>query len=75
MTVDVCIIGAGISGLTAGLLLVQKGLDVCIVDAQNRVGGRIQTDVVEGYLCDRGFKYCYCHIHPHGNYWIIRRYH
>jgi prolycopene isomerase len=36
---DVIIIGAGIGGLTAGNLLVKKGLNVCILEKNNRAGG------------------------------------
>ncbi|HEU4733802.1 MAG TPA: FAD-dependent oxidoreductase, partial [Kofleriaceae bacterium] len=40
----VLIIGAGISGLTAGTLLKQAGHEVVIVEAnENRIGGRIKT--------------------------------
>lgn len=40
----VLVIGAGIAGLTAGLLLKQAGHDVTILEANaNRIGGRIKT--------------------------------
>ena len=37
----VVIIGAGFSGLTAGFELSQAGYDVTVVEARNRVGGRV----------------------------------
>ena len=39
----VIIVGAGISGLTAGYLLKKAGHNVVILEASSRAGGRIQT--------------------------------
>ncbi|MFL6240884.1 MAG: FAD-dependent oxidoreductase [Actinomycetes bacterium] len=39
----VVIIGAGLSGLTAGLDLVGTGWDVVVLEARDRVGGRVHT--------------------------------
>jgi monoamine oxidase len=44
---DVIVIGAGISGLAAARALAAKGLSVRVVEARNRVGGRIHT--VDGF--------------------------
>src|ERR1700678_111199 len=40
---DVVIIGAGIAGLAAGRLLASAGRRVAIIEARDRVGGRIHT--------------------------------
>ena len=40
---DVIIIGAGAAGLLAGKLLAEQGKSVCIVEARDRIGGRIHT--------------------------------
>ena len=39
----VAVIGAGISGIQAALLLQAQGADVIVFEARNRVGGRIET--------------------------------
>ena len=40
---SVLIIGAGAAGMTTGYLLAQRGIDFRILEASNRVGGRIKT--------------------------------
>jgi phytoene dehydrogenase-like protein len=49
MKPTITIIGAGISGLSAGLHLHRKGFTVKIIEASDRVGGRIKTDIVDGF--------------------------
>jgi len=41
--VDVIIIGAGLTGLTLANLLIQDGRSVVVLEARDRVGGRIHT--------------------------------
>ena len=62
--VDICIVGAGLSGLAAALTLHRHGYDICVVESQSRVGGRVQTDIIDGYRCDRGFQVLLPH-YPH----------
>lgn len=45
---EVVVIGAGLSGLYAARLLAAKGVDVFVLEAQNRVGGRTLTQSIEG---------------------------
>ncbi len=52
----IVIIGAGISGLVAALTLEEEGYAPTIYEASDRVGGRVKTDVVEGYQLDHGFQ-------------------
>lgn len=44
---DCAIIGAGLAGLTAARDLVRRGLDVVVVEARDRVGGRVENGVLE----------------------------
>jgi oxygen-dependent protoporphyrinogen oxidase len=50
----VAIVGAGISGLTAGFYLQQRGIPVVIFEASDRAGGMIQTASHGGYMAEYG---------------------
>jgi phytoene dehydrogenase-like protein len=50
------IIGAGISGLVAAKVLQENGCKTTIIEATNRPGGRVKTDIVEGFQLDHGFQ-------------------
>lgn len=52
----VLVVGAGLSGLSCALDLIEKGIQVTIVEASDGVGGRLRTDEVEGFRLDRGFQ-------------------
>jgi phytoene dehydrogenase-like protein len=53
---DVVVVGAGLAGLTAARSLVGAGLHVRVVDAADGIGGRVRTDLVDGFRLDRGFQ-------------------
>lgn len=55
-TSDVVIVGAGVAGLNCALELQKAGVEFTIFEADSRVGGRIQTDEVDGFKLDRGFQ-------------------
>lgn len=52
----VAIIGAGLAGLAAATDLVDAGHEAVIFEASDGPGGRVRTDVVDGYRLDRGFQ-------------------
>jgi len=53
---DVLVIGAGLAGLNCARHLHERGLTVQVVEASDRVGGRVRTDTVDGFRLDRGFQ-------------------
>ena len=56
MKPKITIIGAGISGLTAAVFLNKNGFEVQILEASDRAGGRIKTDIINGFRLDQGFQ-------------------
>jgi protoporphyrinogen oxidase len=50
------IIGAGVSGLIAARVLEDHGYCPVIIEASDRVGGRVKTDLVHGFQLDHGFQ-------------------
>ncbi|MEM9338967.1 MAG: NAD(P)/FAD-dependent oxidoreductase [Bacteroidota bacterium] len=53
---NVYIIGAGVSGLVAALVLEKHGISPTILEATDEVGGRVKTAEKDGYLMDHGFQ-------------------
>lgn len=51
---SVIIIGAGISGLAAAKKLKEKGFDITVLEAQDKVGGRLRTNRTLGVAFDEG---------------------
>ncbi|MGH3935319.1 MAG: NAD(P)/FAD-dependent oxidoreductase, partial [Pseudonocardiaceae bacterium] len=66
---DVVVVGAGVAGLTAARHLVAAGLDVAVIEAADHVGGRVWTDVIDGFRLDRGFHVLNT-AHPEPRRWL-----
>ena len=52
----VLIVGGGLAGLACAVRLHECGARPLIVEATDDVGGRVRTDVVNGFRLDRGFQ-------------------
>jgi phytoene dehydrogenase-like protein len=52
----VLVVGAGLAGLACAQRLIAAGLEVRVLEASDAVGGRVRTDVIDGFRCDRGFQ-------------------
>jgi protoporphyrinogen oxidase len=50
------IVGAGVSGLVAAQVLENKGYHPIILEASDRAGGRVKTDIKKGFQLDHGFQ-------------------
>jgi protoporphyrinogen oxidase len=50
------VIGAGLAGLNAAITSQNAGHEVLVLEASDRAGGRVASDVVDGFILDRGFQ-------------------
>ncbi|MEO6199726.1 MAG: NAD(P)/FAD-dependent oxidoreductase [Cryobacterium sp.] len=51
---DVVIVGAGATGLTAAKALMHAGKSVIVLEARDRIGGRLWTDSIDGQMFEIG---------------------
>ncbi len=56
MGAKIVIVGAGVAGLVAAQHCEEAGFSTILLEASDRIGGRLKTDVVEGFHLDRGFQ-------------------
>jgi len=62
--IDTIIIGAGISGIYVASLLAEKRESFIVLEARNRVGGRILSPDYKGYFTDLGPSWYWPEINP-----------
>ncbi|MBL8890672.1 MAG: FAD-dependent oxidoreductase [Planctomycetaceae bacterium] len=52
----IVIVGAGLAGLSCALGLQRAGLPFLLLEGSDRVGGRVRTEIVDGFQLDVGFQ-------------------
>lgn len=53
---DVIVVGGGLAGLACARTLRETALDPVVLEAADRVGGRVRTETTDGFRLDRGFQ-------------------
>jgi phytoene dehydrogenase-like protein len=53
---EVIIVGAGLAGLACARSLNEAGIPFLILEGDRRIGGRLKTDQVDGFMLDHGFQ-------------------
>jgi hypothetical protein len=53
---DCIVIGAGLAGLSAAKELQNRGLSILVIEADERPGGRVKSDLINGFTLDHGFQ-------------------
>jgi phytoene dehydrogenase-like protein len=54
--VEVVVVGAGLAGLVAARRLARAGREVLLVDPNDQPGGRVRSELVDGFRLDAGFQ-------------------
>lgn len=53
---SIVIVGGGIAGLQAARILQTKGIDFILIEKSSSLGGRVQSEVFQGFTLDHGFQ-------------------
>jgi phytoene dehydrogenase-like protein len=56
MQASIVVAGGGMAGLACAAELIRQNQPVVLFEASDRLGGRVRTDIVDGYRIDRGFQ-------------------
>ena len=56
MNKPIVVIGAGLAGMNAAIQIQKAGREVIVLEANERPGGRVQSDLIDSFTCDRGFQ-------------------
>ena len=54
MAAECVVVGAGISGLSLGHALLERGIEPLVLESAKQVGGKIGSEVANGFLTERG---------------------
>jgi phytoene dehydrogenase-like protein len=54
--IETVVVGAGLAGLACAARLTEAGHAFQVLEASDAVGGRVRTDLVDGFRLDRGFQ-------------------
>ena len=63
-TIDTLIIGGGLSGIYAAYLLARRDESFVVLEARERLGGRILSPEYQGFFSDLGPSWYWPSIHP-----------
>lgn len=55
MSPKIAVIGAGIAGIYCSSELINQGYEVDLYEKSGEIGGRMKTDLIEGFQVDHGF--------------------
>ncbi len=53
---NVIIVGAGLAGLSCAGCLMEDNIPFLILEANQRIGGRLKTDYLDGFILNHGFQ-------------------
>jgi hypothetical protein len=53
---EVIIVGGGVAGIACARILFERGIDFLLVEGSESLGGRVRSDVVDGFILDKGFQ-------------------